>query len=726
MQTNQIDDWLNKAFQLAFFIHGRRDIAKQIAVSAMNKLETASNAQFKRYYYTPVGRAETSRATRSRVSLNDLQLLQRLVFIESENFEKINEAAKNVGEKNLLVYFIKHLVRISLKRNSFYVTLGISRILHNYGTNDAMEIYNIVVQDPERVHDDYYYRSRKGVLMKELKARFGELLEVVKGNRGEERFNHQTGAENLSKTAKECLQFFTPWNSSCAIPEKFDPFDDIIASFHFDKQNPDAEHRIEVNRIHAALHPSCFNRLTNALNLPSPEEKMEIPKFMISDNQQNIDGNNDDWRNPSALKSDELQTIKDILTAQAESRRAISANLLRVVVDGDEKAKINLAETDRVNFDLGGEAELIEIRAIEKTGETLLATHLLSFEDLENGNQLQSVLLEDGQKISFNLAPTRDPHGEVIGINCGVEYAAAELRKSIAATSAHAGFSLSNWFNHLNWTLKPALAFGLILLMVSIGWLFYRQFGENKQEFAQDNPTPINQNGEIKIPEPPKDIAEDKKETSEKNVSPPKLKEQNNSATKEGSDKKPNLKNVNPIAPKKEIVVETPPKELQAQDKKPVNLPTIKPDGIWRLTVRENGSDFDKREAVRGSIKLGKSLSEVRRIFLDVSGDENFDRQIQEQISKDIVKNGTFTIVPKEKAEARLIIYLRREPDAANPEDGSATAIVRLVNAEGFVIYPNRKRVTSWKYIGQSVNLPKRIVQDLISAKTADKPKAKR
>ncbi|MDQ3088256.1 MAG: hypothetical protein M3Q78_06615 [Acidobacteriota bacterium] len=263
MQTAQIDDWLNKAFKLAFFIHGRRDIAKQIAASAMNKLETASNAQFKRYYYTPTGRAETSRATRSRVSLNDLQLLQRLVFVESENFEKANETAKTTSEKNLLVYFIKHLVRISLKRNSFYVTLGISRILHNYGTNDAMEIYNIVVQDPDRVHDDYYYRSRKGVLMKELKARFGELLEVVKVNRGEERFNHQTSAENLAETAKDCLQLFTPWNSSCAIPEKFNPFNDTIAPFHFDKQNPDAEHCIEVNRIHAALHPQCFSRLTD-------------------------------------------------------------------------------------------------------------------------------------------------------------------------------------------------------------------------------------------------------------------------------------------------------------------------------------------------------------------------------------------------------------------------------------------------------------------------------
>jgi hypothetical protein len=91
-QANFKDEWLNKAFQLAFFIHGNRETAKRIAAGAMNKLEVASNAQFKRYYYTPTGRAETSRATRSRVSLNDLQLLQRLVFVESKNDERKKSA----------------------------------------------------------------------------------------------------------------------------------------------------------------------------------------------------------------------------------------------------------------------------------------------------------------------------------------------------------------------------------------------------------------------------------------------------------------------------------------------------------------------------------------------------------------------------------------------------------------------------------------------------------
>ena len=104
------DDWLNKAFQLAYFLHGDRDVAKQIALNAMGKLEIASTAQFKRYYYTPTGRADSQLATRSRVSLSDLQLLQRLVFVESEKFEREKEIEGKASKRELLTYFIKHAV----------------------------------------------------------------------------------------------------------------------------------------------------------------------------------------------------------------------------------------------------------------------------------------------------------------------------------------------------------------------------------------------------------------------------------------------------------------------------------------------------------------------------------------------------------------------------------------------------------------------------------------
>ncbi len=85
-ELSRTEKWLEKAFELAYFIHGDVETAKHIAFNAMNKLEVASNAQYKRFYYAP-----EARNSRSKVSMNDLQLLQRLVYVESETFEKEKE-----------------------------------------------------------------------------------------------------------------------------------------------------------------------------------------------------------------------------------------------------------------------------------------------------------------------------------------------------------------------------------------------------------------------------------------------------------------------------------------------------------------------------------------------------------------------------------------------------------------------------------------------------------
>jgi hypothetical protein len=713
MQENYKDEWLDKAFRLAYFLHGDRETAKRIAVGAMNKLETASNAQFKRLYYTPTGRADNAKATRSRVSLNDLQLLQRLVFIESEKFEREIEQRETACEASLLKFFVKHLVRISLKRNSFYVALGISRILHNYGTADAMEIYNVVVQDPDRVHDDYYYRSRKGVLMKELKLRFGEIISTVKGNRGEERFDSRTDAENLPEIARECLHFYTPWNSICAVPEKFNPFDDVIKPFHFDKDDPDAEHRIEVNRIHAALHPHCFERLTNALNLPAPAEKMEIPKFMINANQTNFDDN--DWRNPPNLETDELQAIKNTLKAEAESRKAMTAGFLRVVADGDEQTRINLIETDSANFRLDGGAELIEIY---NNDETLLATHLLSYDNPSNGKQSQTIRLEGGQTITFDFTPTLDEFGEVSEMSFALSYAETVWRKRILLALRRAKFATVNSVSQP--ILKPALTFGLLLLALTFGWFVLRN-GENKNDVV-NLPTLTNQNSAVNVfqnlpPEEKKDVLENKSASNN-------LKEPKNIAPKQ-IEKPETLKQTpkrevkKEVAPPKEISIEVPRRELANNENK-IRKNETDENGVLRLPIRENRGSFpNEKIETRGKNKLrGKSFGEIKQIYLEISGDQVLGKQIAAQIAAELGKSGRFKITSdKEQAEAALKIYVRHESDGDSREDASVTAIVRLVNAEGFVVYPNRRKISGWKYVGTMAKLPTRIASDLAEAK---------
>src|SRR5215510_1562277 len=190
MERNALmEESITRAFQLAYFIHGDKETALNITAEAFAKLEVAAAAQDKRLYYKPTGRAARAERFRTKVSVGELHLLQRLVYVESEPYERPSEQSSNdesPDEEDMLIYFIKHLVRITVRRNSFYVTLGLSRLLHNYSTAETMEMYNVLVQDPGRVRDDYYYRSRKGRLMKELKERFCDRVRVTRSPRGEE------------------------------------------------------------------------------------------------------------------------------------------------------------------------------------------------------------------------------------------------------------------------------------------------------------------------------------------------------------------------------------------------------------------------------------------------------------------------------------------------------------------------------------------------------------
>ena len=142
MKTLQ-DEWLNQTFQLAYFIHQDRPTARRLMVAAWESLETTTLAQDKRFYY--VGQ-------RTKISFTELHLLQRLVYEKSVPLERAREAdvTRPPSAERLLVHFIKHLVWITVRRNSFYVALGLGRLLHRYTTVETLELYNVILQDPDR------------------------------------------------------------------------------------------------------------------------------------------------------------------------------------------------------------------------------------------------------------------------------------------------------------------------------------------------------------------------------------------------------------------------------------------------------------------------------------------------------------------------------------------------------------------------------------------------
>lgn len=412
VSTEQV---LNKAYRLAYFLHQDKGIATQIVAAATLKLNVAMASQSKRLYYIPVGRFSRgeSRRTdgiRNKALFSDLHLLQRLVYVESEPFERQKERAAQVAppdvhvvgdpanDEDLLVYFIKHLVRITTKRNAFYATLGVSRLLHSYSTLETMEIYNAVIGEPERVKDDYYYRSRKAVLMHEMYERFGQLIRACRQRRGEERFETQQGSSELRSLARECLRLFTPWDTQCSVPRDFDPLKSVIAALT-SKSTAD-ENEIEVNRIHAVLHPDCFARLVAAFGYSPPEERMELPRFYLD---QSDDQSPPRQRSaPDDLSAEELAEINHMLDEQAGRRRGSSPTaVIRIMVDGVERGRLYPAEQSSISFSADEDAEIIEVKSTDSSGDLLLATHLLS--SFSDAAIVSSIRLEGGQDLSLSI-----------------------------------------------------------------------------------------------------------------------------------------------------------------------------------------------------------------------------------------------------------------------------------------------------------------------------------
>lgn len=360
-----------QAFELAFYLHQDEDVALQIVTGAAAKLDVAATSQRKRLYYRPDVRGSRSAASgfRHKMLLSEVHLLQRLVYVESEPFER---SYNTLRKDALIIYFIKHLVRITIRRNSFHVNLGISRLLYNYRTAEAMEIYNVAIQDPARVKDDYYYRSRKGLLMSELKERFGQLLRTCRVARGEERFEMDEHSNDFIELVKETLRRFTPWETSCLVPDEFDPSSTELAGLASSIRNGDDV--VEINRVHSILHPRCYQNLVKAVGLSTPDQHLAIP-FFFSEASDSDDGPTNDRTRQVLLSDQKYEQIEAELVAQANRRRRGAQGILRVLVDGEEKAVLEAAGKSSLRISVPESAELIEVMNADGL---LLATHLIN------------------------------------------------------------------------------------------------------------------------------------------------------------------------------------------------------------------------------------------------------------------------------------------------------------------------------------------------------------
>jgi hypothetical protein len=500
------DVMLRQAFQLAYFIQGDRELAIRITTAAMSKLNAAVIAQNKRLYYKLSRRSwlpgSKSISSRTKVSLSELHLLQRLVYLESEPYERQKErpnyfgANSEIDEESLIRHYIKHLVSITLMRNSFHVTLGVGRLLYNYTAAESMELYDLIMQNPERAKNDAYWRERKARLMKELKDRFGQLLAVVSGPRGEERFQAREDSAQYLGLVRQCLQMFMPWDTPCPLPGT-GPVNKEIEAFTFRGSDPDEEHQIEIVRIHTVIHPDCFERSVNGLGLDAPARRLEIPQFFHSSGDSPKDKPRGD-RNPVAeLSEDELARMRKELDDESTGHKKASISRLRILVDGDERARLELNQTSEVSFEVEEGARLIEVRTASEDGDLLLAVHALSYDDMQPTAEPSyfSITRAGGQKISLTISPVhrlREKEGAPVrGVSVVVSYEKAHLLPAWLGVYSQGGWPRQRWGGAGVWRYARAATIVAVSLL-SVAWLLIvrEQPSQQKQIAGSKEPVP--------------------------------------------------------------------------------------------------------------------------------------------------------------------------------------------------------------------------------------------
>lgn len=397
---------IREVFQLAYFIIGEKKFAIRITSEALARLEVTVTTQKKRSYYLLAGRGIGSGKASNKVSLSKTQLLQRLVYSVSERYEQDQETPFHLSvlsEDDMIIRYIKHLIKITLRRNSFYVTVGFGRILYNYPTNETIKIFEFLSQNPAGGPDDDFYRHKKKDLLGEIKRRFGKLLHSIKVEHGEERFESHSDQRRFLNLVNECLHRFSPWDSSCVLPERYDAFNDEIPQLLPQGNNIEAKQRAEVNQIHSVIHPVCFKRVVTGLRLAPPDQRQDLPSFFLAAKMGSEPPGG--HRLPVDLSAEELEAVQEKLDQEGTRRGKAPAGLLRICVDHRERTRIILGRFGRARIPLKEEDELIEVWGEDNSGPLLLAALLLNGDDLAGGERRAAIVLEGGQRVSFAIRP---------------------------------------------------------------------------------------------------------------------------------------------------------------------------------------------------------------------------------------------------------------------------------------------------------------------------------
>jgi hypothetical protein len=362
---------LQKGFELAYFLIPDRVTAIGILTRALEKIRARSRREMKRLYW----RDKHAERPVRRIARSDMDMLQWLIMFEAEQDERAQERAGSISSAGMTIRYIKHLIQITTALSSFYVNVGVSRLLHNYSTSEAQRVYEMLTS---RFLGPDEYRRAKSALMDKLSERFAGFLKIARVDHGELRFETSDNQEQWVIAVSDSLSVFTPWSTQGHCAQYVSVNGNTKLKSAQKPANTD-QNESELRCCHILIEPTCYDQLMEDLAFDAPETRLALPRFVMPDKQEKSDDNNVQPPRPPELSQEDLDQIQRRLAVTDARRRNANPRIVTIMIDGVEHAQLDLTQKHQLQVGLDAGATLIEIRGRDERGDLLLATHFIPY-----------------------------------------------------------------------------------------------------------------------------------------------------------------------------------------------------------------------------------------------------------------------------------------------------------------------------------------------------------
>jgi hypothetical protein len=351
------EDLLERGFQLACFVVRERAAALDVVRGAANKLKARSFQEHKRFYW----RDKHLKRHITKIAREEAATFQWLILSECERKEIQQEKSGPVSEEDLLLRYIKFLIRVTTGYSSFHVNVGLQRILYHRSASETQRIY-------ESISDRYIgideYRRAKLAVMQKLRARFGNFLRTVRVGYGELQFEENENSDSWFGFVERCLEIFTPWTAELRCPPRLDS-----------SERPAGDDYLESARCHLLIHPECKSELFRTLGIAVSADQLAVPMFFRANPPGRSSPPTD--RVTAPLTPAEREKLSRHLVMEAQQRARISSGTLYFIADGVEYAWNPELPEAMTSFSISANAEAVEIWLGQEGSRLLLGIHLL-------------------------------------------------------------------------------------------------------------------------------------------------------------------------------------------------------------------------------------------------------------------------------------------------------------------------------------------------------------